>query len=311
MLIKKQHLKKKQRHAVEPPPQEGATVLKAPMVPAPSDEALPDLDTLLGMDNEADFPEEEASSAEPLYEWSPQTVAQGLAPERRQPEPEASERRQGWRRLVDQELISRAEQEAIAIREKAQQEGYEHGLEQGYQQAKQQIDHLRQQLEQLPELEKKALETLKEHLIPLAVQLAEKILHTEVSCDPDLVVHLADKLLHEIDPRQKQVVIKVHPHDSQRIRDEAANNAMWQLNDRQILVFEDASIQPGSCILETQSGQIDATFSTQLELMRKLFALDEASIKERENSERFPGHGDTPSQDNASGAEPDAEKQEG
>jgi flagellar assembly protein FliH len=220
--------------------------------------------------------EEHAPSppTEVKFEWNENTVAQGQAPERRQNKDTRTERRKGWRRADEQQTLRHAEDEAEQLRQNAYTEGYAAGLRQGLEAAQEQLDNLRQQFVDLQSVEARAVATLSEQLIPLAIQVAEKIIHTEVSCDPELIINIASQLLETVDIKQKQIMLKVNPADAERIVAEVESNTMWRMNERQIFVMPNAAIERGSCIVETPVGQVDASFSTQLELVRKLFSLD-------------------------------------
>lgn len=236
---------------------------------------LPDVDELLGPD-----PDSPPAQNEPDFAWQPG------APDRRSGE--RDERRKGFRRGEDNDVIINAQQQAEQLKEQARQEGFEQGFQQGMQTAGTLLEDMRQQLSRFQQLEEQAKGSLVNEVVPLAIKVAEKILHTEVSCDPELILHMAQALLDATDPKQKQVTLKVHPDDAKVVKHEADNNRLWQLNGRRVVVWEDPGIERGSAMVETEAGQIDATFKTQLELARKLFAVDEESLKaQQELAERL------------------------
>jgi flagellar assembly protein FliH len=232
---------------------------------------LPDVDELLGASEE----ELEATHPElPPVPWTPENAAIGLVPERRGGE--RQERRNGWRRGEEQSVISNAQAMAEQLKQEAKQQGFETGYSEGLQQAEDAIRTMKEQLVKMQAVEANAQQALLNEVIPLALQLAEKIMHTEVSCDPDLVITLAKAVLGTADPKQKEIMLKVHPNDLERVQKEASTNPRWQLNGRVVTVWEDPNVEEGGVVMETDSGQVDATFTTQIGLVRKLFALDTA-----------------------------------
>lgn len=259
-------------------PQRLARKLAALSSPTPQDPLLPDVeDWLDALEPPSAEPQPISSVAldEPAVApsgpvWNPQTVASGEAPERRQPTAATTDRRQGYRRIEDRELISRAQQEADMIRDMAREEGYAEGLAQ----AQQTIDELGVLLQRLQGAEQKALLNAAEQLVPLAVTIAEKVIRTEVRMDPGLTVQLARDLIQQVDVNQRQILFKVHPSEAALLREQMTQDSSWQFNDRQILVMEDPNVEPGGCILETPSGLIDGTLATQLAVVRRLLGLE-------------------------------------
>ncbi|MBK8191183.1 MAG: hypothetical protein IPK79_12125 [Vampirovibrionales bacterium] len=219
---------------------------------------------------EADSSETSASAhaqpVEPALEWNEQTVEHGLVSDRRARDRQSGERRRGYRRLEDRALISRANDEATAIRENAAREGFENGL----QQAHESIRALQENLEALLAGRADALMTIADEIAPLAVEIAERIIKTEVSCDETLVRGIVDDTLQKVSRSNKSVLIKVHPDDVRLVKDSLRQKPPSHLN-AEIMVMDDPAVDRGSCVVETNSGLIDATFSTRLEMLRRLF----------------------------------------
>jgi flagellar biosynthesis/type III secretory pathway protein FliH len=68
---------------------------------------------------------------------------------------------------------------------------------------------------------------------------------------------------------QKSITIKVNPVDLKLVKETMRTDS--QLSEAvEVLVFEDAEVDPGSCVIETRAGQIDARFSTQLGILKQL-----------------------------------------
>lgn len=212
----------------------------------------------------------EASMAEPMApappEWNEQTVEEGLVQDRRARDRTSGERRRGYRRVEDRALVSRARDEAAAIRENAAREGFEEGL----QQAHEAISTLQGQLQAALAGRADALKTIVDDIAPLAVEIAERIIKTEISCDDALVRGIVDDTLQKVSRSSKSVLIKVHPDDVRLVKDGLKHKPPSHLN-AEIMVMDDPSVDRGSCIVETNSGLIDASFSTRLEILRRLF----------------------------------------
>ena len=215
-----------------------------------------------GAANGADL---DADSQEAPLEWSPESVEAGAAPERRS-EDIRTDRRRGYRRIEDKNLISKAFEEANAIRENAQAQGFEEGLTQ----AQMAITELRGSIAQLLNGREEALLSLADEIGALAVEVAARIIKMEVSCDETLVLSMVKDTIQKAGRNSKSILIKLNPEDSPTVKKMLKEDPIPNLQ-AEVIVMDDPSVDTGSCILETNSGLIDASFSTQLGILRQLF----------------------------------------
>lgn len=197
--------------------------------------------------------------------WNDDTIADGLVEDRRKTD-RRTDRRRDYRRYADKDLITKAQQEAINIKEKARQEGFEQGVHQ----AQQEIQNFKNQIQELLVDRNDALSSVVDDIAPLAVAVAERIIKTEISCDDELVTYLVRDTLKKVNRKTKTVLIKVHAYDVSTIKKYIKANPIEGL-DAEFLVMEDPDVEQGSCILETDSGLIDASLGTRLEILRKMF----------------------------------------
>jgi len=219
-------------------------------------------------------------------EWSSENFEQGLVPERRF-DRTASERRRGWRRIEDRELISKAHEEATAIKENA----YAMGFQEGLNHAQSVIDELRQVIESQLSLREKAMESVTKDIAELAVEVAARIIKIEVSCDDTLVMSLVRDTIQKSSQGQrgkgsKRVLIKVNPDDvaivKQQLKEDAAKG---EFQNAELVVMGEASVDAGSCILETDGGMIDASFTTQMEILYRLFGIQNHAQANAQNEQ--------------------------
>lgn len=200
-----------------------------------------------------DLPVEPAFTAE--------TLDQGLVKNRR-----LDERRRSYRRMEDKDLIRSANEEARQIKEDAKKNGYEDGLKQ----AVTDLEDLTKTFASLMNAQEDALNSVADDLAGLAVEIAERVIKTEVSCDDTLITALVRDTIQKVGRKTKTVLVKVHPDNSQALK-HSLKDAPIQNLQAEISVMDDPTVDPGGCIVETNSGLIDSSFSTQLEILRKLF----------------------------------------
>jgi flagellar biosynthesis/type III secretory pathway protein FliH len=213
--------------------------------------------------DEAKLPLEEL--APPPLEWNEETVQAGLVPERRVRE-RSADRRRSYRRIEDRNLISKAHEEATAIREQAHEQGFQEGL----QQAKAVIEELRETITRLLNVREEALLSITGDIAALAVEVAARIIKTEVSCDETLVMGLVRDTIQKAGRQSKTILIKVNPDETAVVKRMLKEEPIPNL-DAELIVMDEPTVDAGSCIVETNSGLIDASFSTQLGILKQLF----------------------------------------
>ena len=177
------------------------------------------------------------------------------------------DRRRGLRRGEDQNLISRAQEEANAIMENAAKEGFEQGLAS----AKEEILKLNTVIGEFLSAKELALGAVSSEIASLAIKVAEKIIRTEVSCDETIILNIVSEVLKGIGKDETKIIIKTNPADTMIIKENIPQLFPYADLSTKIIVIEDKEIEWGSCLVETNNGIIDARFSTQLEILIQAF----------------------------------------
>lgn len=177
------------------------------------------------------------------------------------------DRRRGYRRLDDRNLISRAQEEANAIKERAAKEGFDYGISV----AQGELQKLNGVMIDFLNAKEYALEALSPQISFLAVKVAEKIIRTEVSCDETIILNIVKEVLKGVGKDETQIVIRANPADAIIVRSSIPEIYPYAGVNTKVIVMEDKDIEWGSCLVETNNGMIDARFSTQLQILIKAF----------------------------------------
>ncbi|MBA3443062.1 MAG: hypothetical protein H0T92_24725 [Pyrinomonadaceae bacterium] len=116
-----------------------------------------------------------------------------------------------------------------------------------------------------------ALVEAEHDLLRLSIKLAEKIIGREIKLDNTTVVEIVSTALRTA--RQNELlIVRVHPSDlpviqAQRERLDPAGRARF------LDIVADPRVHRGGCIIESESGTVDAQLETQLRVLeRALFA---------------------------------------
>ena len=151
------------------------------------------------------------------------------------------------------------------MKEKARQEGFEKGLDE----AQQEIVRLKTVVEEFVGLREQVLEQAVSEIAGMATEVAKKILKAELHANPESVVDFVRQAITSAGKKQKFVTVRLHPSDLP-IVDKAFQSKAPVSESVDLTLLEDVSVDPGSCIIETQAGQIDKRFSTQLDVLARL-----------------------------------------
>ncbi len=174
------------------------------------------------------------------------------------------DRRRGYRRIDDRNLISRAQEEANAIKESSSKDGFEYGVSLSIQEIKKLNSAINELL--------KAKETVMQNSIPdiavLAVKSAEKIIKKELQLDESVILNIVSEVINSLSKDETEITVRTNPNDVELVRQ--ALPEIYPYNEStKIIVTPDEEVDWGSCIVETKNGIVDARFSTQLQILQK------------------------------------------
>jgi type III secretion protein L len=172
------------------------------------------------------------------------------------------EARQEARRIIEEaneySLNTRREADEIAreMREEAYSEGYETGL-----------NELQTHIFAARLTRDKVLTETESDLLRLAVKMAEKIIGRELRQDPATAASIVATALRHA-RRSEVVTIRINPTDFPAI--DAARSQLEQAGRAQFLdLVADKQVPAGGCLIESESGTIDAQLETQLRVLER------------------------------------------
>ena len=160
-------------------------------------------------------------------------------------------------------------------RERIEQEDYQRGFAEGksvgQQQAKSELqpvlDQLGKSLATLSSLRSRIRSEAEGDLLKLAISIARRVLHRELTLEPESIEGLIRVALEKLHSREL-CRIRVHPDQESAIR-----NALERFsNSQKVELVADSSMQCGDVIFETAHGNLDASIESQLREIERGFA---------------------------------------
>ena len=175
------------------------------------------------------------------------------------------ERRRGFRRIDDRNLISRAREEADNIREASAKDGYAKGVEK----AGSDIKDFREQLNKFWNAKQEVFDEIAPEILRISVDIARKIINTEVQQNPDLIIANIQQCLKDLSKEETKVMIKINPDDVSNVRGKIPEMLENAGLDVKIMLVPDNNITQGGAIIQTTNGIIDVTIDTQVDIITK------------------------------------------
>lgn len=160
-------------------------------------------------------------------------------------------------------------------RERIEREAYQRGFAEGKNLGKEQasaelqpvLERLSRCLAEVAALRPRMRREAEKDLVTLAIAIARRVLHRELTLDPQSIEVLIKVALDRLESRELYTV-RIHPDQEAIIR---------KLLDRfssahKIEIITDKALQAGDVLLETQHGSIDASVDAQLNEIERGFA---------------------------------------
>lgn len=178
------------------------------------------------------------------------------------------------------ELISDAAANAQEIEDAARATGFESGQADGQAAAGAEVEEMLATMRGLVDVARaerhKIIAGAEPEILRLAMLLAEKIVHQQISLDPGVVVSMARAAIARLVNRET-VTVRVNPADIETVRDHK-DRMMANTDVEHLRVVEDQRVDRGGVVMETESGTIDAKIATQIREARRVLQVEDEPI---------------------------------
>ena len=175
------------------------------------------------------------------------------------------------------EIFANAEARAQALEAEARTRGYDAGFEAGKNavdvQMNEMIETMHGLLGGIREGRQDVMESAEPEIVRLAMAIAERIVHEQITVDPNVVIENVRSALTRLVSREV-VTLRVNPADLETMRHH--RDAVVSASDIENLrIIEDQRVDRGGVVVETEAGTIDAKISTQLREARRVIRADD------------------------------------
>lgn len=168
-------------------------------------------------------------------------------------------------------LVELAQSQGSSLEEQSRVRGYDAGFAAGKAAGdadmSEMVHTLHGLIESLRDQRASAMESAEPELVRLAMSIAERVVHDQISADPNVVVENVRSALTRLVSREV-VTLRVHPSDLETMRQH--RDAIVAVSDVEHLrIVEDQRVDRGGVVVETDAGTIDAKIATQLREARR------------------------------------------
>ncbi len=159
--------------------------------------------------------------------------------------------------------VQRIKDQALSDKESLKKQGYEDGKQEGLALFNHQMIYLDQKVKQMEH-------EMQKIVLPLALKAAKKIVGAQIDLNPDTIVEIVQQALKPV-RQNHEIKIIVSKEDKEAL--ESGKEKLKSLFDhlRILTIEEREDLTPGSCIIETESGIINASLDNQWRALEAAF----------------------------------------
>ena len=176
------------------------------------------------------------------------------------------DRRRGFRRIDDRNLISRAKEEAAAIKEAAAKEGYQEGL----QTAQEDLERVKESLSAFFNAKQEIYDNIAPDILEISLDIAKKIIKKESIESPDVILNNIKDIMKGLSKEEAKITLRVNPSQAAMLKNDVPEVADSLGLEAKIIIVADETITEGGCLVTTTNGVIDATIESQLAIISEV-----------------------------------------
>jgi len=176
--------------------------------------------------------------------------------------------------VMNWKLSGDSKQDVMALKGRAYAEGFSAGEKTGIDSDRKNLrsvlDTLTQTVQQLNEIKNEVYRHSEKEVISLAMGIAKKIVGHEVTVNKNVILNVLKQALKKTIDSDK-IKIRVNPNDLQFLKTQKDQFAHLIDNMGSVSFKADETILKGGCLIETNSGDIDARIDKQIEAVDEAF----------------------------------------
>lgn len=163
--------------------------------------------------------------------------------------------------------------------------GYNQGLKDGRQAVDPIIQLFNRAIEDVEDFKKQLYIEAQEEAVKLAIAMTRKIIASEPVIHPDILLNVIRTALGKTD-RTEITRIRIHPTETETLHQGRFD---LKISDQVVLVA-DGTVEPGGCVIETQSGDLNARLQSQIAVLEEAFEQELDNFRNLKTPDESSGH---------------------
>lgn len=279
-------IKKKDADQIFTSIEESSTFLKSAINQSVSDEivelsAKGDVRFIKKVEPELQIADTEDGVPEPIYQGpTPEEILQEAQEMREEAKDVVIRAKDDAGRIITEaqnkakKLIEECKLYCQSIESTSGREGFELGKDEGrkagFEEVANLVEETRRTLHQAFGERDRLMKSVEAEAAKLALKIAERIIGTEISMRPDIVLDMVSSTIEKVKDRE-HVIIYVHQEDLEYVKENAATFGRIVDGIKSFEIQADPRVDRGGCIIETNLGSVDARINTKLAAIETAF----------------------------------------
>lgn len=169
---------------------------------------------------------------------------------------------------IIKDALLQAQKEIEQTRNQAEQEGYQQGYDKGILEVDKLKKQANEQLMQAKQQREELINALEPQMIDMVLKISENIFGKALKFNPQVISCLIKKGLSQSSSKDA-LVIHISVGDYSAAQEGLKDFKDFVGEGVEVELFRDTSLNLGDCIIETSFGNIDCSFETQFEEIKK------------------------------------------
>jgi flagellar biosynthesis/type III secretory pathway protein FliH len=161
-------------------------------------------------------------------------------------------------------IVRTAQSEAEALRDEARKAGHQVGLEDAAQTVDELIQRLESNIAEVAAQRNALIDEVELQVLKLCIEAVEKVIRHEIRTDPRVVERTIKACLRRV-KGSSEAYIRVSPQELEHVKERRDELLSAAERISTIHIVDDRRVSPGGCVVESDSGSLDARTSTQMD----------------------------------------------
>ncbi len=149
-------------------------------------------------------------------------------------------------------------------------EGFEKGKSEAFNKFSESLDILDRTPAQINVIVDEIYKSAEKDILKLSIAIAEKIIRQKIAADDDVVLNSLKFILKTI-PQVNNLIIYLNPQEYEKIKKSSDDFETIMERYKEVKFVDDARVEKGGVVVETELGNVDGMPSSQIEKLEKAF----------------------------------------